>query len=109
MKILKPSGKEPGAGSLFSSKNLMQYGDIEFKLKSAPEGGLSTRYHTYGIDQQPEAISWYLDGEEYRKITKESTYKDGEYHFPTDAGHLKLGLWDASGSASTAESAQWSF
>jgi beta-glucanase (GH16 family) len=149
MKILKPTGKELGAGSLFSSKKLMQYGYIEAKLKSASEGGLvtafifmspngdeidwewvgpevqtayyyqgipdfstadskllkdqSTKYHTYGIDWQPDAITWYLDGEVYRKVTKESTYKDGEYHFPTEASHVELGLWDASGSASTAE------
>ncbi|KAJ2956789.1 hypothetical protein NQZ79_g7376 [Umbelopsis isabellina] len=63
----------------------------------------STKYHTYAIDWQPDAITWYLDGEVYRKVTKESTYKDGEYHYPSEAAHVELGLWDASGSASTAE------
>lgn len=63
------------------------------------------QFHTYTIDWQPEAITWYLDGKEYRKVTKESTYKDGEYHYPTEAAHVQLGLWDAS--VSSASTAAW--
>ncbi|KAJ2963881.1 hypothetical protein NQZ79_g1080 [Umbelopsis isabellina] len=65
--------------------------------------GTST-FHTYKIDWQPDSITWYIDGNVIRTVEKSSTLeKDGKYHYPTEASHFQLGLWDASGDASTAE------
>ncbi|KAJ2956822.1 hypothetical protein NQZ79_g7377 [Umbelopsis isabellina] len=62
----------------------------------------STNFHTYGIDWQPDAINWYVDGVVQRTVTRESTNQNGVYHYPTAAAHVELGLWDSSFSASTA-------
>ncbi|KAG2173578.1 hypothetical protein INT43_004996 [Umbelopsis isabellina] len=60
-------------------------------------------YHTYTIDWQPDSITWYIDNKLHRTVKKSDTQKDGEYHFPQEASHVELGLWDASGSKTTAE------
>ncbi|CAM0140848.1 hypothetical protein VKS41_006983 [Umbelopsis sp. WA50703] len=62
-----------------------------------------TVYHTYTIDWQPDYINWYIDHKLHRSVKRSDTLKDGEYHFPQEASHVELGLWDASGSKSTAE------
>jgi beta-glucanase (GH16 family) len=62
----------------------------------------STNYHTYGIDWQPDYITWYVDGAVHRTVTKASTNENGVDHYPTEAAHVELGLWDASFNASTA-------
>lgn len=62
----------------------------------------SANFHTYGIDWQPDSISWYIDGALQRTVTKESTNQNGVYHYPTGAAHVELGLWDSSFDKSTA-------
>ncbi|KAG2171800.1 hypothetical protein INT43_008180 [Umbelopsis isabellina] len=64
----------------------------------------TSSFHIYKIDWQPESITWYIDGKAIRTVEKSSTLeKDGVYHYPTEAAHFQLGLWDASGDASTAQ------
>ncbi|CAM0137031.1 putative glycosidase CRH2 [Umbelopsis sp. WA50703] len=64
----------------------------------------TTDFHIYKIDWQPDAITWYIDGKPIRTVEKNSTLEsDNQYHYPTEASHFQLGLWDASGDASTAK------
>lgn len=63
----------------------------------------TSSFHIYKIDWQPESITWYIDGKVIRTVKKSSTLeKDGKYHYPTEAAHFQLGLWDGSSDPSTA-------
>lgn len=63
----------------------------------------STAFHNYKITWTPDAIQWYVDGNIIRTVTKESTLRNGQYSFPSEASAVQLGVWDASKVASTAE------
>ncbi|KAM3582681.1 hypothetical protein VKS41_005322 [Umbelopsis sp. WA50703] len=92
MKILKPSGKEPRAGSPFSSKKLI----ADFK-------GLKTRSRTTTltviISTRCHPLVWQGLSQGYQ----EQHLKEGECYTPIEAAHVELGLLDASADKPTIE------
>ncbi|GIJ99245.1 putative glycosidase crf2 [Aspergillus viridinutans] len=71
---------------------------------SVPGGDTFGAWHEYTIDWKPEAITWSVDGEVKRTLTKESTYNETskQYMYPQTPSRMQLSLWPA-GQASNAE------
>ena len=65
--------------------------------------------HTYEIDWQPEQITWSIDGQEVRTLTKESTYNDTDkrYHYPQTPSRVQLSLWPAGLPSNAEGTIQW--
>lgn len=61
-------------------------------------------WHEYEIDWKPEAITWSVDGDVKRTLTRESTWNEtgNRYEFPQTPSRMQLSLWPA-GQASNAE------
>ncbi|KAF7592707.1 hypothetical protein BBP40_012538 [Aspergillus hancockii] len=68
--------------------------------------GTSTyeEWHEYEIDWKPDAITWSVDGQVKRTLTKESTWNEtaNRYQYPQTPSRMQLSLWPA-GQASNAE------
>lgn len=70
---------------------------------SVPGGDTFGEWHEYTIDWKPEAITWSVDGEVKRTLTKESTYNKTSkvYEYPQTPSRMQMSLWPA-GQASNA-------
>jgi beta-glucanase (GH16 family) len=62
----------------------------------------SSAFHIYRIDWSADSMVWSIDGQAIRTVTKDSTLKNGTYHYPTEASNVQFGVWDASENPSTA-------
>ena len=53
--------------------------------------------HTYTIDWQPDSITWSIDGEERRKVSKDDYYNETSktYDFPQTPSRVMLSVWPA--------------
>ncbi|KAF7119240.1 hypothetical protein CNMCM5793_008988 [Aspergillus hiratsukae] len=70
---------------------------------SVPGGDTFGEWHEYTIDWKPDAITWSVDGEVKRTLTKDSTYNETSkvYEYPQTPSRMQLSLWPA-GQASNA-------
>ncbi|PLB45641.1 hypothetical protein P170DRAFT_248333 [Aspergillus steynii IBT 23096] len=61
-------------------------------------------WHEYEIDWKPEAITWSVDGDVKRTLTRESTWNEtgNRYEYPQTPSRMQLSLWPA-GQSSNAE------
>lgn len=85
--------------------------------------GYIENFHTYTIEWSPTFIKWSVDGKLARSLNKgkyrefrfvywdretnygwwiEDTMHNGLLHFPSYPSRIQLGIWDASGTKSTA-------
>jgi len=56
----------------------------------------TTEYRDYGIEWLPDALTWIVDGERVRTVTKESTW-DAEanvYRYPSVDSRISFSIWD---------------
>ncbi|KAI5294259.1 hypothetical protein KEM52_004357 [Ascosphaera acerosa] len=67
------------------------------KVASAHVSDTFENYHTYEFDWQPDHITWSIDGQEVRTLTKDETYNETtkQYRFPQSPSRLQLSLWPA--------------
>ena len=65
--------------------------------------------HTYTIDWQPDAITWSIDGDVVRTLTKNSTWDstDNKYHYPQTPSRAQLSLWPAGLSSNGQGTIEW--
>lgn len=70
-------------------------------------GDAHADFHDYTIDWQPETLSWYIDGQQVRSITKESTLKNGKYEYPTTPARIQLSIWAAGIPEMPAGTVEW--
>ena len=54
-------------------------------------------YHIYEIDWQPDQLTWAVDGNVMRTLTKSDTFNktDNKYHYPQTPARVELSLWPA--------------
>ncbi|EAW11474.1 putative cell wall glucanase (Utr2) [Aspergillus clavatus NRRL 1] len=70
---------------------------------SVPGGDTFGEWHEYSIDWKPDALTWSVDGEVKRTLTRESTFNktSNRYQYPQTPSRMQLSLWPA-GQASNA-------
>ncbi len=49
---------------------------------TVPEGSLSEEFHTFAIEWEPEEIRWYLDDEQFFKLTPDQVSKEWVFDHP---------------------------
>ncbi|RHZ83693.1 hypothetical protein Glove_88g5 [Diversispora epigaea] len=78
--------------------NYYWHGVIDYtKGVKIPIGADTSKdFHIYTIDWQPDLLSWYVDGNLVRKVTKESTYDPDAkvYKYPSSPSRISFSLWD---------------
>jgi beta-glucanase (GH16 family) len=76
---------------------------------SVPGGDTFGDWHEYTIDWKPEAITWSVDGEVKRTLTKESTYNETskQYMYPQTPSRMQLSLWPAGQSSNAPGTIAW--
>ena len=60
-------------------------------------GDTFSEYHTYVVDWQPDQLTWSVDGNVSRTLTKSDTFNktDNQYHYPQTPARVQLSLWPA--------------
>lgn len=53
--------------------------------------------HTYTIDWNPDSITWSIDGNSMRTLSRDTTWNSttNSYHFPQSPARVQLSLWPA--------------
>ncbi|KAJ2363730.1 transglycosylase, partial [Coemansia sp. RSA 2607] len=59
-----------------------------FVIDQQGGGDLSTTFHNYAIELNPDSVKWYFDGVLRRTLNK------GSQEFPTYASRGRMGIWD---------------
>lgn len=54
---------------------------LQADTAAEPEGTLSAEMHTYAVEWDSDAITWYLDDEEYGRLTRDEVEDVGEWAF----------------------------
>ncbi|KAK4552913.1 putative glycosidase CRH2 [Recurvomyces mirabilis] len=66
--------------------------------------------HTYMIDWQPDALTWYIDGKAMRTKNRNETWNatTQQYHYPQSPSRVQLSLWPAGLSKNGQGTIDWS-
>jgi len=89
----------PGNKTTQGQTNYFWEGVIPQTTAGATTGNLTdtfSTYHDYTIDWQPEQLTWSVDGNVVRTVSKSSTIdSNGVAHYPTTPARIQLSLWPA--------------
>lgn len=66
-------------------------------------------WHEYEIDWKEDAITWSVDGEVKRTLTKESTWNETakRYQYPQSPSRMQLSLWPAGQASNAPGTIEW--
>jgi len=104
----------PGSKTTEVQSNFFWLGVANYTATNGVTSGNLTdtfaNYHTYTIDWQPDALTWSVDGNVIRTITKDSTKNaaTGTMEYPTTPARVQLSLWPAGIAASAQGTIDWS-
>lgn len=97
------------------AKYAAQYGSASAEKtvkKKLPPGFNVADWHTYTIEWTPSAITWSVDGNPVRTLTRKSTRashgpRAGLYQYPATPSRIQVSLWDAGNSDNAEGTRQW--
>jgi hypothetical protein len=90
--IILTTPSQPATTNIFY-KRILEFGVRDDK-HALPGGTVGGEFHEYTIDWSSERIIWYIDGVEIRRYTRASSFKDGEYFYPSSPSLIQIGAWD---------------
>ncbi|KAA8647302.1 hypothetical protein EYZ11_009799 [Aspergillus tanneri] len=67
------------------------------------------QWHDYEIDWKPDQITWSVDGDVKRTLTRESTWNEtsNRYQYPQTPSRMQLSLWPAGQASNAAGTIAW--
>ena len=66
-------------------------------------------FHTYELDWQPDSLTWSIDGNSVRTLSRDSTWNStaNRYDYPQTPARVQLSIWPAGISSNGEGTVQW--
>jgi len=101
----------PGANTTQAQSNYFWLGKVSYPSTNGEVESVSndtySNYHEYTVDWQEDALTFSIDGNAVRTVTKSNTLVNGVANYPTTPARVQLSIWPAGINTSAPGTIQW--